>query len=438
MMRHVVGAAALCLALVACSQPAGTSDPVAAGSPGESQEDGVDGYAADGASGAPGGATVGGPATKDEELLGRLADLDLRNEQAILRLLARYGIRAPLRSVPDAQRFFFRLEELQTHDRLAVRRAAVAVMARLPRVAIPKHVDPFSPLFGSDDPVIRREAVFGRSRHGVGAAGAEVARLANDADAEVRAQAVTALGWVQGPAARATLLAALDDGSDEVVCNAGVSLARTVGSGPLPPELLRAAKSSRGRKRWAAAQVFASRRDAVAVQQLKPLTSDPAWDVRAVAIRGLGRVRRSAAGEAKDVLVSIAVDASRPRTDRFEAIQSLRNSARMADSDQLVRVARSDPDPVLRLVAARTVLASGDPRGLPPLVELLRTQVGEIADEEDTDFVRETAESTLRHVTEVTVAVSDYAHWRQALPEILVRMQPNSFSYSPRRLEEFW
>jgi hypothetical protein len=132
------------------------------------------------------------------------------------------------------------------------------------------------------------------------------------------------------------------------------------------------------------------------------------------------------------------VDRKRPRTDRFEALQALAHTFAEPAADAIAAIASGDEDPVLRLAAARTLLARRDARGGAVLVDLLGVKMGPQCDDEDRQFVQTTAGDTLREITGAKYPNSDVAAWRKMLPGLEKKVAAEGFEYAPAYLLERW
>ncbi len=374
---------------------------------------------------------------RDESVLRRrLATVDLRDERALMRFLDAYGASSPPLAPALVDEFVSRLADAAQSPRAEIRRSALALLGRVDPASVARDV--FTPHFGDPDPRVRREAVVGRTRHGPGAAWMYVLKLAEDPDASVRAAVAAALGLIPRPEARERLLAMLGDADREVVLAAGTGLARCLQGAP-PDTVVLCCNSERVEVRLAAARVLAALRSPEGAKHLVLLVDDPSWEVRREAIAALASIT---AGDAPATCVwaleRVAAHAARSRTDRLEAIQALGRTVRAPDAELVHRLATADPDPVIRLAAARTLLARADLRGLAILVDL--TELGRAAaeDPDDVAFVRGTADRTLQEVADDTAVLTGRATWRQRLPEVLGRLAGVGLDYSPDRLAETW
>lgn len=371
---------------------------------------------------------------EDAALCRALLDLRCDDEAAVYRFLERQGAGTPPKSSETVARLNERLCGLAKDKDASTRRAALAVLARV----VPERLgaDPFSPALGDASPDVRRQAVIGCARHGIDRRWRLLVPLAADGDARVRAAVAVALAPVEQPEARLTVARMFDDPDDDVVEAAAEALGRRVDSIALG-EVVHAAGSSRSRVRRAAAEALSAARRDDLLPYLVKLGADPVWDVRREAIRGLGGFSSEASARALEALEAVAFDRTAARSDRFEAIQSLASTSDACRPRSLRPVAAEDPDPVLRLVAARTELARSDIDGFAHLADLLDVQIGPQADDEDCEFVRATALRTLREVSGRS-AGAGRAAWRELLPSIAERFVKSPLDYAPERLVEFW
>ncbi len=383
--------------------------------------------------GAPGRAT----AELDAFVRLRAAALDPDDERGSFRLLQSIGAGTPAVDAVALREAVDCLQRLALDPTPAVRRGALALLARTDPQAVVE--DPFTSAFLDPDADVRLQAVQGRARHGMTLRWSQVVPLArHDPDHRVRAAAARALGSAPSASAGRDLLALLADEEDVVVEAAADALARVL-QGPLPTEVLAAAAATRPRVRESAARVLGALHGRDCAAPLVALAADREWTVRRTALGELTHLTDPEGLEmATAKLLYAATDAEGSRTDRMEALQALARLAVDPPAEPLAEVAAQDPDPVLRLIASRTILALGDPRGLPVLVDLLSVRTGPHADEEDRDFVRETAAATLTEVTGVAPAMDDRAPWRRLLPELVARLAPGTFEYAPAKLVEFW
>src|SRR5207247_1353028 len=125
-------------------------------------------------------------------------------------------------------------------------------------------------------------------------------------------------------------------------------------------EVARAADSSVARDRRAAATALAVSRRDDDVEPMLRLAHDSDGSVRRAALRGLAGFLGKSGIEVRARLEAVACDPSATRGERLEAIQSLAGGPAVVGQHPLDEVAQSDPDPVLRLAAARTVLAQSN------------------------------------------------------------------------------
>jgi HEAT repeat protein len=342
------------------------------------------------------------------------------------------GAGEPPRSADALEQTIDALLDLARSEDAVVRRGAIAVLARIPEAEL--STDPFRDALEDRDPQVRREAVIGRSRHELATNWESIVRAARDEDASVRAAAAQALGDVKRPEARTTLASLLADPSDDVVDAAAAVFARRLTQAP-PPAVFAAVHSERPRVRAAAARIFGDCHAAECLVPLAGLLDDTAWIVRREAIRQLARFPTPAACAR---VAAVAQDGTRSRTDRFEALQALAHMESAPDVEPIALTAVKDPDPVLRLVAARTLLSRGDPRACPTLVNLLSTETGPHCDFEDRKFVRTTAAATLRAATGAAFGDADVEGWRRIAAEFSQRTREPEFTYSPEYLPERW
>ena len=166
-------------------------------------------------------------------------------------------------------------------------------------------------LLQHDDDRVRRSAVQSLGRLGTFRAIEALKRALKDASAQVRAQAVFALGAQKDLRLNITLAAALDEELDEEVQFALISAIGRVGGADAVQRLARAAGPEGGRifkaskksqvMRVAAIQALALVRSPAAVLALKDLAQDKDKDVRDAANRALSGVRGTPSGSMRAV-----------------------------------------------------------------------------------------------------------------------------------------
>jgi HEAT repeat protein len=359
--------------------------------------------------------------------------LDPDDDAHAYSVLGRHGASLPVRDVLTANAFIDCLRELTTDREPRVRAAAIGLLGRVPTSLIP--------VLGLDgcatdkSPAVRRQVVLAIGRRGDETAKERCVIYTSDVDAGVRAGVARSLRGAQSAGCLAALMRLLNDSDTTVVDAAAESLQRTL------PEATRglydACESTSPATRAGAARVLGALQPADAFVALDRLTRDHVWQVRADAIRALGQLPAPASEHAAHTLATIAVDTTLTRTDRFEAIQCLLGPMLGADLEALAAVARSDPDHALRLVAARILVAHHDKRGVAPLVELLGAEIDAKNDAEDRDFVRSTAEETLRAIDPVGTGRSRVA-WKTAIASVEARVASERFEYQPQHLTLFW
>jgi HEAT repeat protein len=377
----------------------------------------------------------------DARLALRLAKVDVRIERSIFEALEGYGATAGQHRAKDCTRFIASAVRLASHENPVVRAAALAALGRVPAAAL--WTDPFAAAFDDHDPRVRREAVIGRTRQGLGNYARLVLRLSHDDDAGVRAAVAQALGVAGSAEANATLLVLFTDGADDVADAAAVCLGGRITGAP-PAAVIEATKSENPRRRVAAARVLGEAHTPQCLAPHAHHADDPAWTVSCESIRGLARFGGDEAEAASARLLALAVDTSRTRSERFEALQALAHTEKTPDLDELLSVATKDADPALRLVAARTLLARADPRSCDALAALLYTEIGPHCDDEDRRFVRSTAFAMLLEAAgpklkdRAPSTPDDAAGWRRTLPEIEARIRAPDFEYAPAYLPERW
>lgn len=393
-----------------------------------------------GTGGGGGGATSAFVVDAEAVLRRRLEKLDARNDRAVLRLLEAYGAATPPRSRMAVEETARRLVAALKDERPKVRCGATAALARIDPDSFKG--DPFTALFVDPEPSVRREAVLGRMRHGVGSIWIHVVTVSKDPEPCVRAAAATALGTVQHADVTARLVEMLVDPDTEVVAAAGASLERSLAGAP-PKALLDACRSEREEVRIAAAKALASLRGPESVAALAPMTDDANWQVRRAALRGLTGVDGPAADAAAWTLLAVAEHPRRTRTDRLAAVQALAKTRKKPDLERLARAAQASADPVLRLGFARTLLAWKDLRSLDLLVDLADLTTEDPMERKSIARIRSLAVQTLEDATTskgdraaTDARVVRTRSWREKLPEIRALLSKQGVDYAPQDLDD--
>jgi len=381
------------------------------------------------------GASADEMLSADAILRRKLSRLRYEDERAVRRFLEEYHAtgreidRFRLNAFLDAL-----TKVLAEDDRLELKRAVLAVFRRIPPGMLLD--DPFALYLVNEDVELRRLAVMGYRAHDRDGQWKALAGLAGDPDASVRAAVAEALGGVRYDAAVDVLMGMLFDDDDQVVRVSGRALGLSLGR-RLPDLFQKACESERAAVRLGAADALSIARGSAAAPMLSKFLQDPDWRIRRKAIQGLGRLRGPSAAVATRALTSVAGQVGMPRTDRFEAFQALAAMPSLTDPDRLRLVATTDPDPVLRLVAARTALAHDDVAVTNSLIRLMSVAQGDHCDEEDQEFVQATAAATLREAFEIE-GPDDHNYTEATTRAKLRTMKGGSLAYSPRRLLEFW
>jgi HEAT repeat protein len=363
--------------------------------------------------------------------------VDVEDEGAINRMLLGLGVGVRQRGNDTTRHVVESLTTLAQNERAAVRRGAIALLARMqPGRAVG---DPFANAMIDADAGVRRQGVIGRTRHGVGLYWKQMTAHLADPDPGVRAAVAKGLGCVGNQGAREALAVLLRDSDDGVVEAAALSLAAGDAS-DASAAAFEAAHSPRPNVRRAAAIVFSGGRSADALKQLVALAGDEATTVRREAVWGLSGVGGDAAVEARLAVEAIAFDAERRgRDERFEAIQGLARTKSEPNRDALLAVAEHDGDALLRLMAARTLALRGDSRALPLLVGFLGSASRAGLDEDEASFVRITADSVLRDLAGGARGARAAEDWRKSLPEMEARFAKGRASDAPaKRLAQLW
>lgn len=452
---RAAGLLLLCLACAACSPAEGFQiGPVSAPDPGAAANAGVSTSPADTPArvkdigGGAEGAGVRPVYTGDVEAIlhRRLERLDPRDDRAAIRLLEVYGAAMPPRSPDAVHEMIVRLMAAVKSERAGVRRGAAAVLSRIDPAALIG--DPFTGLFVDPDPSVRREAVLGRMRQGVGTVWIHVLNLSHDPDPQVRAAAATALGTVQHETVSARLVQLLSDPDAVIVSAAGFALANTL-AGDVPDAILALAVSERLEVRLAVVRILAAVRGDGAAEALIAMMDDANWQVRRAAIRGLTGMGGEIGTKVTWALHGVAEHDGRSQLDRVEAVQALSRTRKRPDIDRLERMGRKESDPVLRLAIARTMLAWGDIRCIESLVELTEFATDDPAEQRLGTRVRAIADDTLRQAL-ATRSTADAGGtpagskiplvrtrtWREKLPEMVGQLTGKGVDYSPSDLND--
>jgi HEAT repeat protein len=282
----------------------------------------------------------------------------------------------------------------------------------------------------------------------VGAVWIHVLNLSHDLDAEVRAAAAKALGTVQHEDVTARLIQLMTDPDPAVVIAAGASLENTLAGEP-PQVVLDLCAAERLEVRLAAVRVLAAVRGEKAAEAMTRLIDDANWQVRRAAIRGLTSVGGEVGTKATWALMGAGEHGGRSRLDRLEALQALARTQSRPDLDRIERLGRTEEDPVLRLAAARTLLAWGDLRSITLLVELTEYATDDAMYQRTATRVRALAEETLRCALATRTDAEPVGApppedtrlvrtrtWRQKLPEMLRQLAGKGVDYSPSDLNE--
>lgn len=364
----------------------------------------------------------------------RLAKLDPDDDIRCYALLGSYGAAAPIRDAALVARLAELLVVLAVHEVPSIRAAAIGVLARLPA----EHTSraPFELWLTDLSPAVRRQAVLASVRRDDRQLKERTTALAGDPDPRVRRAVATALCGVPTEAAAAAVTALFLDANSDVVREVTPAIAAL----PAPPVamLLDATRHPNPVIRTCAATALGDLSRSGTYDTLVAVLGDPAWEPRVAAMRALVRLPEERLPGVMSLLLSIGADATRKRTDRFEAIQCLGECVTVPDLEILSGIAAGDKDHAVRLAAARTLLVHGDPRGIRPLVGLLTAEIDDRNDEEDRDFVRLTADATLREIVGRTVELDAHPDWQRATPALERIVAEPTFSYHAERLAEFW
>lgn len=364
----------------------------------------------------------------------RLGKLDPDDDIRCYALLGSYGATAPIRDAVSVAAFVDVLVVFAAHDLPAVRAAAVGLLSRLPA----EHTSraPFELWLMDLSPVVRRQAVLASVRRGDLRLKERAVSLARDPDPRVRRAVATALSGLTSDAAAAAVSTLFLDENSDVVREVTPAVAAL----PAPPVamLLDATRHPNAVIRTCAATALGDLSRAGTYDTLVAVLGDPAWEPRVAAMRALVRLPEERLPEVMKLLLGIGADASRSRTDRFEAIQCLAECVTTPDLEVLSKIAADDKDHAVRLAAARTLLVHADPRGVRPLVSLLSAEIDDRNDMEDKDFVRLTADTTLREIVGSGVELPAHPDWPRAIPGLERIVSQPSFHYQAERLAEFW
>ncbi len=364
----------------------------------------------------------------------RLAKLDPDDDIRCYALLGSYGAAAPIRDPGAVGRLAEILIALAAHDTPSIRAAAIGVLARLPS----EHTSraPFELWLTDLSPAVRRQAVLASVRRADQKLKERTTVLVRDPDPRVRRAVATALRGVPTDAAAAAVATLFLDTNSDVVREVTPAIAAL----PAPPVamLLDATRNPNPVIRTCAATALGDLSRPGTYETLVAVLGDPAWEPRVAAMRALVRLPEERLPDVMTLLLAIGADTARKRTDRFEAIQCLAECVTVPDLEVLSGIAAADKDHAVRLAAARTLLVHCDPRGIRPLVSLLSAEIDERNDEEDRDFVRLTADATLREIVGHEVELTERPDWARAIPALERIVADPGFHYQADRLAEFW
>lgn len=274
-------------------------------------------------------------AKEDRILLGAIADADPTVRAAAVEALGKRGetdeevVGALLRALADPAD--------------AVKVEATKALPRLATATEPT-ITGLCALLDDDNAWVQLHAALALSRFGASAAlaGAALLRAAQTAELDVREQAMRALVMIQPPEIVAALAAGLKDASGEIrkVASAGLMKAATV-----PPEvvadLIIALRDPEVQVRANAAHALARLDDlpAEAVAPLIECASDPRDDLRMNAALALSKAPAARAAK----MFTLLIEDPNPRIRLIAARFALLQDVGAAAADAVVRAALSDP-----------------------------------------------------------------------------------------------